>query len=193
MDSFETGRLIYLAVLGGALLLWFLLYNRSSLNKTLQHISVWVLIFVGTIAAYGLWGDIRRDAAFLATVDDQAGTVSVPRAPDGHYYLTLTVNNAPVRFVIDTGATDIVLSRADAQAVGIDLANTSFHRTALTANGEVRVAPVTLDTVSVGPISDRNVRASVNDGRMEGSLLGMSYLQRFEKIEITGGKLVLTR
>ena len=46
---------------------------------------------------------------------------------------------------------------------------------------------------AIGPFTDARVSASVNDGEMKGSLLGMSYLQRFAKIEISGGRMVLTR
>jgi aspartyl protease family protein len=52
---------------------------------------------------------------------------------------------------------------------------------------------VRLKTVEVGPVRHEDVRAVVNEGEMSGSLLGMSYLQRFSSLEITGGKLVLTR
>ena len=64
---------------------------------------------------------------------------------------------------------------------------------AMTAHGEVRTAPVRLDSVELGPVLDRNVRAWVNEGEMDKSLLGMSYLQRWNRIEITGNALVLSR
>jgi aspartyl protease family protein len=52
---------------------------------------------------------------------------------------------------------------------------------------------VTLDTVELGPVLETGVRAVVNGSEMQDSLLGMSYLQRFERIEISGGTLVLER
>ena len=57
----------------------------------------------------------------------------------------------------------------------------------------MRTAPVTLDTIELGGIQDRNVRAYVTDGELFGSLLGMDYLRRYDKIEIQRNKLVLTR
>ena len=62
-----------------------------------------------------------------------------------------------------------------------------------TANGTVRTANARVDRVALGDITDRNVRVSVNGGEMDGSLLGMTYLSRFEKVEIEGRRLVLTR
>jgi aspartyl protease family protein len=52
---------------------------------------------------------------------------------------------------------------------------------------------VVLDRVALGPIEDRNLRASVNGGQMEQSLLGMAYLDRFDRIEIANDRLILTR
>jgi aspartyl protease family protein len=158
-----------------------------------QQAAAWGLIFLGAIAVVGLWGDIRQSVAPAQTVTAQSGQIELPRAPDGHYYLTADVNGEPVRFVVDTGATQIVLSKSDARRVGLDVDDLVYLGRAYTANGEVRTAPVKLDTVSIGPIKDSNVRAVVNDGAMEGSLLGMEYLQRFSSVEIGGGKLILTR
>ncbi len=86
-----------------------------------------------------------------------------------------------------------MLSRQDAQRVGIDLDSLTYLGRAFTANGEVRTAPARIDTVELGDIVDQGLRVVVNEGEMEGSLLGMTYLRRFESLEIRGDKLILTR
>ena len=63
----------------------------------------------------------------------------------------------------------------------------------MTANGIVRTARVTLNDVRLGNIQDAAVSAYVNEAEMDGSLLGMDYLSRFERIEIARGRLILTR
>ncbi|MDF3413881.1 TIGR02281 family clan AA aspartic protease [Sulfitobacter sp. M57] len=193
MDEFDTGNLIYLIVLllmvGG----WFFMQSREGLNKTLQYAAVWMMIFIGGAAAVGLWQDISRDARtpqFSVAGSDQ---IIVPRARDGHYYLTAEVNGTALRFVVDTGATDMVLTQTDAKRAGIDPASLAYMGRANTANGEVRTAFVRLDQVQLGGVVDTDVAAVVNEGQMEQSLLGMGYLQRWGRIEITGGELILTR
>jgi aspartyl protease family protein len=193
MDRIDTAQLMYLILLGGAVLAWFIAANRNSLGKTMQHAALWGLIFVGVIAAIGLWDDIRQTVRPTQTVFADGGVIELPRAPDGHYYLTAEVNGTALRFVVDTGASDIVLSRADAVKVGLDPGALSFHGQASTANGIVRTAPVRLETVAVGGMVDRDVRAVVNEGDLFESLLGMRYLQRFSSIRIENGTLVLTR
>ncbi|MCJ7873657.1 TIGR02281 family clan AA aspartic protease [Phaeobacter sp. J2-8] len=193
MNAMDTGNLIYLVVLLGAVVFWFAISNRNSLGKMLQHAMVWGLIFIGAIAAVGLWGDIRQTVMPQQSVFADQARIEVPRSPDGHYYLTLEVNGTPTRFVVDTGATSIVLLERDAAAAGIDPATLNFASTAMTANGTVRTARVVLDAIGLPGMEDRGVTAFVNQGEMAESLLGMSYLQRFERLEISGGQLILER
>ena len=193
MDSFETGRLIYLILLGLMVVGWFFAHGRTTWNKTLQQAAVWGLIFLGAIAAYGLWGDISRTVLPQQTVISDEGRIEVPRSPDGHYYLQTQVNGAPIRFVLDTGASMIVLTKEDATRAGLNPDGLSYYSRAMTANGEVRTAPVKLESVTLGGFSDENVTALVNEGEMNDSLMGMDYLQRWGKIEIAAGTLTLVR
>ncbi len=193
MSSDNIAQLIYLGLLGAVLGGAFLLSSRLKLSQTLQMAGIWALIFVGAIAVVGLWGDLQDDLYPTQARFDDSGVITIPRSPDGHYYLKLDVNGAPIDFIVDTGATDIVLNEADAAAAGLDPANLNFFGRASTANGEVRTAAVRLDSVSIGPHTDTNVPAVVNDGELWQSLLGMGYLQNWGSIEISGGEMRLSR
>lgn len=192
MSSWEYGRLIYLGLLVTVIGGWFFLQNRRNLSKMLQQALIWVFLFIGVIVAVGLWQDIRN-ISFPRQAILSNEQIELPRAPDGHYYLTADVNGAAIRFVVDTGATDIVLRREDALNAGIDPDTLTFWGEAMTANGPVKTTPIRLDRISIGPIEDKGIKAWVNGGQMDTSLMGMSYLQRFSKIEITAGSLVLIR
>jgi aspartyl protease family protein len=195
MSSQDYASLLYLGLLllllGGS----YLVASRGRMGQVLTQAAIWALIFLGTLAAYGLWPQIRT--AILpsqqALLTPQGKAVSVPRARNGHYYLTLEINDVPVVFTVDTGATDLVLSRADAVAVGVDPDNLAYLGLAGTANGTVRTARVTLNRVALEDMMDRDVPAVVTDGDLDGSLLGMSYLHNFSRLEIADGELVLTR
>ncbi|WP_322865608.1 TIGR02281 family clan AA aspartic protease [Aquicoccus sp. G2-2] len=191
--SNDYASLTYLVVLLCALVAMYFTRARGSFGKLAQQALAWGLIFAGAVAVIGLWGDIRNTVMPKQSVFAEEGRIVLPRARDGHYYLTADVNGAPVHFTVDTGASAIVLSREDAQAAGIDTDALPYMGRAQTANGEVRTAPVRIASLNIGGIHDSNVRALVNGGEMNGSLLGMSYLQRYSKIEITDGALTLTR
>jgi aspartyl protease family protein len=193
MDSHDTGRLIYLVLLGCVVGSYFLVSNRRNLGQMLRHALLWGLIFLGVVAGVGLWSDIQNDFGPRQAVFEEEGRIEVPRAHDGHYYLTALLDGTPVIFVVDTGATDIVLSQADARSVGIDVENLMYTGRAGTANGVVHTARTTVDRLEIGPIVDEDVPVWVNDGEMNTSLLGMAYLQRYRRLEISGGKLILER
>lgn len=193
MTSVETGHLAYLVILGIAVVGWFIAENRASLGQTVRTALAWGFIFLGLVAGYGLWHDIRDDLAPRQAVFQDGARIEVPRAVDGHYYLTLDMGGVPVDVVVDTGATDMVLTRNDAARIGLDPDSLIYSGIASTANGQVRTARVRLPDVTLGGVTDRNVTASVNAGEMSTSLLGMSYLQRFSRLEIANGRLVLER
>ncbi len=185
-------NLVYLLLLllfvGG----WLVRGRFSGRSQAFRHAGSWVVIFAVAVLAAALWDDIRRDVPQQAVVSED-GAIAVPRAADGHYYLAAQIDGVPVRFLVDTGATDVVLSRRDASRIGIDTEGLMFSGRAGTANGMVRTAPVWLERFEVGPMLDRDVRAQVNAGEMNVSLLGMEYLRRYDSIEIAGDRLILTR
>lgn len=191
MDSADFPRLIYLVILGAAILGWVMAENRNSLGRTARSLLVWGLMFIGLMAGYGLWGDIRNDIAPRQTVLEDGAGITVPRGPDGHFHLTLSLNGVPVDFLVDTGASDVVLTLRDAERVGLEPAELAFLGRARTANGMVETAYTSVDSMTLGPIRFENVGVAVNGGDMQGSLLGMSFLSRFGRLEIAGNQLLL--
>ncbi len=195
METPDPARLLYLVCLLVFIVVAYGIARRPRLAHTAVSAGIWFVIFAGGYLAFDNWDIIERATSpRQAIVTSQTGTiVDVPRRRDGHYYMELEVNGTSLQFVVDTGATHMVLSQADALAVGIPPDELDYIGRARTANGLVRTAEVRLATVSLGAISDRDVRAIVNEGDLDTSLLGMSYLQKFGKIEIEGDRLRLIR
>lgn len=193
MDGDQIGRLFYLLLLGIAVGGYAIAANRGQFGRMLRHGALWGLIFVGAVAVVGLWSDIRNDMAPRQAVFADQGRVDVPRSPDGHYHLRLDLDGEPVDFVVDTGASAIVLTRKDARRIGIPLDELIYSGRARTANGVVRTARARVGEIALGPIRDRDVVVWVNEGEMERSLLGMTYLKRFDRLEISGRTLILER
>jgi len=109
----------------------------------------------------------------------------------GHFLTTGSVNGATVQFLVDTGATMVSMSVADARRIGINYLDGQRGQTR-TANGVVGVYRVTLDTVKLGDITLNNVDALVHDTEMPFLLLGMSFLNRVE-MKREGTDLTLTK
>jgi aspartyl protease family protein len=190
MTGNDLARLLYLGILLLFLLGVFGFGGRASL-RGLRDLLVWALIFLMAILAYS-FRDRLHDTLFPVTttrISDEV--IELRRQPDGHFHADLEVNGAPVRFMVDTGASQVVLSRADAERAGIDVDALNFLSRAQTANGTVMLAPVRLRRIVFGGVETNNVRASVSAGNLDVSLLGMDFLARFSKIEIEGDRMRL--
>jgi clan AA aspartic protease (TIGR02281 family) len=115
----------------------------------------------------------------------------IPASAHGHFLVEAVVEGTPLAFVVDTGASDVVLSPADAARLGFRAHELRFTRRYQTANGVVAAAPVTLREVRIGQFSAFDVEASVNGAPLPVSLLGMSFLRQFRGYEVDDGRLIL--
>jgi len=129
--------------------------------------------------------------ATTASTSKARRTLVIPAGPGGHYFVTARVDDVDIRFMVDTGATEIALSSRDAERIGLHLHDRNFTIKFNTANGVVRGAPVTLRRLRIGALTLQDVEAVVNEGPMGGSLLGMGFLRRLEGFEVQRGRLIL--
>ncbi|MGY6548399.1 MAG: retropepsin-like aspartic protease family protein [Roseinatronobacter sp.] len=194
LDGDQVMRLIYLTIWATVLLSYVLVSRAKGIGQALRHLVLWGLIFVGVAAGFGLWQDLQPRSGVMVTGE---GAVELRAGRDGHFRLELDVNEVPVAFILDTGATELVLSQQDAARVGLNPQSLPYLGQARTANGLVRIARVTLDEVTLrhGELEFRDTRvpAFVNEGQLDTSLLGMTYLRNFARITIEGDRLRLER
>lgn len=119
-------------------------------------------------------------------------TVEIRAGRSGHFETTAYINGRAIQVLVDTGATMVAMPYEDAEAAGIFLRDSDFTQRVQTANGVARVAAVTIDTLSIDDITVRNVRAAVAErGKLGTTLLGMSFLSRLSKAEMSRGVLLL--
>jgi aspartyl protease family protein len=134
---------------------------------------------------------LRGAAPAEPRADPAFNTLVYPANRTGHVIVDAVVNGMPMRMLVDTGASFVTLTPADARAAGITSGELVFNRRASTANGPVRMAMVTLREVRLGQLSLDDVPAAVLEN-LNVSLLGMSFLSRLQSYEMRGGKLTIT-
>lgn len=190
--------LVGLSIAGIVIVLRFARQRRP--GAVAVQAAVWVALFVAIIAGYGFRHELREAGARVLAVivpsygyHANAATVSFPVSNDGHYWVNGQANGVAVRFLVDTGATGIVLTKDDAQRLGLNPDALSYDRMVSTANGMTHAAPITLHELAIGPIALNDIAASVNEGELSNSLLGMRFLERVGSIEIKDGTLTLHR
>jgi clan AA aspartic protease (TIGR02281 family) len=126
-----------------------------------------------------------------ATSTDDAWEYVVDAGAHGHFVIDAVVNGVPISFLIDTGASEVILTPDDAVALGFAPHRLDFSRRFRTANGIVRAAPVKLREVRIGQFSLYEVDAAVNEASIGISLLGMSFLERLQGYRVDDGRLIL--
>jgi aspartyl protease family protein len=118
--------------------------------------------------------------------------VTISRSDDGHFRSEVRINGRSVSMMLDSGASLVTLTEADAAAAGIYPAASAFTGRARTAGGEVPFAQVSIDRIALGGIERRNVAAAVVRGNMlPQSLLGQSFLGQVAEVRIADGEMRL--
>ncbi len=190
----ETAYLIYAGLMLILLVSSFIVQSRGKGGEVWRAARLWAITITALVLGMAFWPDIKpRVQSVFDPSGAQAinGRIVFRKSNDEHFYARLFINGAPVEFVVDTGATDLVLTKADAVRVGIDVAKINFNQTVQTANGTTRSARVVLDVVELGDERFTGVSASVNEGELDVSLLGMSFLSRFGSIKMTSEQIEL--
>ena len=192
---------VYLILLGGVLLLSALSIRRISgtaLARYLRYAGLWAVIFVLLAGGYSYRNELRTISQRIMgdLVPGYGGETGLneltyTRAEDGHFYIDAESSSVPIRFLVDTGASLVVLSPGDAQRLGFNLAKVRFDQYFETANGTVRGASAVLNELWLGDRLVRNLAVSINEAPMSNSLLGMAFLEQLESFEVRGDRLVL--
>ena len=188
-----TRSVIWLGLIAGS----FFLHRKLPLGRALTYGVIWMAIIAVLVLAYSFRYD-ARDVIDRITYElfphsprVVGDFVEIRAGSHGHFVLEAEVDGIAIRFLVDTGASDVLLSPSDALRLGLRPENLTFNKLYRTANGLVRGAPVKIGRMVIGPISKTQVSVSVNGAEMKQSLLGMSFLNRLSGYEVRGGLLIL--
>lgn len=198
LSTDQFGPLIYkialLVFLGGAVLTMF----RERFTQAITAAMLWVVIGLTLVVVYSYRFELHNvaDHVLVALVPgyvvSHGRNVEIGRNSAGDFAISAQINGARVAMVLDTGASAVVLTHDDAKAAGLPLEVLNYTVNIDTANGRTRAAPVTLDRLAIGGLTERSVEALVvQPGQLKMSLLGMSFLNRLQSFEVSGDRVVL--
>jgi aspartyl protease family protein len=185
-------KVVALVFAGGLMLVLF----RERLSHALEALMFWAVIGLLLVVAYTYRFELHEagDRVLAELIPGHVATVGrmieVVRGQTGDFSVHTSINGARIAMVLDTGASSVVLTQDAARAAGLPIAMLAYTVNVDTANGRTRAAPVTLDRVVIGGLTERAVPALVaQPGQLKNNLLGMSFLNRLESWEVRGDKL----
>lgn len=176
------------------LIIGALIARRERFARLIAALLGWAIVFAAGFVLFTFrddfgWVAQRLRAEATGTPVTQGEDVRIPMAIDGHFWVEADVNDVPVRFLVDSGATMTTIGRTTAQRVGIEASGTR-DQIVRTGNGIVRMGTGRADTIAVGPIERQNVAlhiASTDDL----NVLGMNYLSSLQRWGVEGRWLIL--
>ncbi|TIW97144.1 TIGR02281 family clan AA aspartic protease [Mesorhizobium sp.] len=202
VDNYDFSRLIWLGAFG-TLIGAGLLRSGRPLGDMARNLGTWAVIVLALIAGYQYRYELQDVASRVTAglvpgsplalgVEDGHATVTLDKADNGHFEARILINGAPVRAVVDTGATSIVLTAEDAQAAGFNPATLNFTIPVSTANGMARAAAVKTDEVAIGGIVRKDMAVMIAAPGMLGqSLLGMNFIGSLSGFDVRRDRMVL--
>ena len=172
--------------------------RRAPIRETLRNVLLWSAVIAVLVLGYSFQDELRFVGQRVRSefipgyaVATGANELVLVAQEDGHFYVAGEANGTRVLFLVDTGATETVLTPTDAMRLGIPLDALDFSNVYETANGRGRGADFTLDHIGVGTIGFNDFPVSINQAEMGTSLLGMSFLSRLASFEIRERRLYL--
>ncbi|MDA0782202.1 MAG: TIGR02281 family clan AA aspartic protease [Rickettsiales bacterium] len=198
MSEDQSAQLIHSLLLLVLLASGLIFHFRNRLGMAVKYAGIWISVIMVMVLLYSYKHDFSDFKERLLSslspstvINNDDGSISVKASQDGHFYINTEINGQSVRFMVDTGASDIVINKSTAEKIGIDLNRLQYINTYYTANGKVRGAPVRLESIKVGNYTINDIRASVNEADMNKSLLGMSFLNKLNGYEVKNDTLTL--
>lgn len=202
IGGIEPDQLAGLAFGVGTLVLVTAGYWRrfgANLGANLRHILIWLGLGLACLVGYSFRDEIQGVSSRVVgelrpgtAVTGAGDTVTITRRRDGDFRVEAEVNGQVQPFVFDTGASAVVLTAEGAAALGIRPAESEFSTRISTANGTAYAAPIMIEAITIGPITERRVSGLVaRSGMLSQNLLGQSFLTRLPGYEVRGDRLIL--
>jgi aspartyl protease family protein len=165
-----------------------LIARRPPLARTMLFAVAWAGIFAIGLAVVG-----QRDrlGSLLGNLGVEGRETRIRMAADGHFWADATINGVSRRMLIDSGATTTAISRATANAAGIDLDGSPFPVVLNTANGRVEARSAVAESLVVGQVTAHDLRIVVSPAFGDTDVIGMNFLSRLGSWRVENRTLVL--
>jgi aspartyl protease family protein len=176
-----------------------ILHRKINIIRFIKEATIWLGILLVIISGYSYQYEISLFAnRILGNIfptlgrENPDGSVTFYADRLGHFMVSAKINGVTVNFLLDTGATNVVLSPADARRIGINTKTLRYQMPTSTANGISYAAAYNFKKIEVGSIRVYDVEGAISSGGLDTSLLGMSFLSKLRSFEVSQGSITLS-
>jgi len=171
---------------------------RIGFGQIVRTALSWVAIFAIFIVIFsyqkelvGVWHKVTGELTGANEQQVVGNTLRLRQSVDGHYWADAAVNDTPVRFLIDSGATTTAITLKTAQAANIDIDEGGFPIYLNTANGTVEARRGTIQSLQVGPMTAFDFPVVVSEAFGGSNVLGMNFLSAMKSWRVEGMEMIL--
>ena len=196
MNIMEDGPSLIWGVICILLFVSSLAARRLSLGEVAKAALAWIAIFAALFAIFsfrfefiGIWERLKSDITGTAGQSISGDAIELRRQDDGHYWILVDINNKPVRFMVDSGATMTAINATTAKEVGVEA--TGYPIILSTANGRVAAKRANVKLLTIWPHKIENHPVVVSESFGDVNLLGMNFLNNMESRRVEGNMMIL--
>jgi aspartyl protease family protein len=175
-----------------------LLARRLPLGQTIRMLLAWIAIFASLFVIFSfrpeikaVWTRVTSDLAGTANQTSNGEAIRITRGDDGHFHLRANVNDTPVDFMIDSGATYTAINTETATSSHVKMDALGFPVALDTANGQVMASRATIQTLSTDGLKLKDHNVVVSDSFGDTNVLGMNFLDSLKSWKVEGAVMVL--
>lgn len=198
MNVMEDGPSLIWGVVCIILLISSLGARRLPLGQVAKMALAWVAIFAALFAIFSfrfefiqIWERMKADISGVSGQSVMGETIQVRRQDDGHYWLLVDVNNNPVRFMIDSGATTTAVNANTAKETGIKIEANGYPIILSTANGRVTAQRGSVDSLKIGSHELQQHQVVVSESFGDVNVLGMNFLDSMKRWKVEANVMTL--
>jgi aspartyl protease family protein len=193
----NTPQLIW-AIMATVLVASSLMAYRLPLGKMAKMAAAWVGIFglVFIIMTFRpemkmIWERFRSEIAGAPLQQISGDAIRLTRKDDGHFWITVNINDRPANFMIDSGASITAINADQADALKLDWRKAIRSAELNTANGTVRAKTISISSVTVGDFKITDHTAVVAEEFGDTNVVGMNFLDAFSSWNVEGDVMTL--
>jgi len=198
MNVMEDGPSLIWGVVCILLLISSLGARRLPLGQVAKMLLAWIAIFAALFAIFSfrfefiqIWERMKADISGVSGQSVTSETIQVRRQDDGHYWLLVDVNDNPVRFMIDSGATTTAINATTAKETGVDVDANGYPIILSTANGRVTAQRGRVQSLKIGSHALPQHQVVISESFGDVNVLGMNFLDSMKRWKVEGNVMTL--